>query len=166
MELNSAVGKFKNLDAENPNFRQYVYINKEFEAAEQTLKADNHTFVQHILHASQDFSSDTEFAKDQQSVKASQFAAMNTKDIYQSKLEELGHLPKLSDQVAGESMATPTTDLATLLTKMNEAQVKRDREQSLRQENRDKEQSQRQENRDKEQIKGKRSYLLNSPKIR
>ena len=134
MELNSAVGKFKNLDAVNPNFRQYMYINKEFEASEQTLKADNHTFVQHILHASQDFSSDTEFAKDQQSVKASQFAAMNTKDIYQSKLEELGHLPKLSDQVSGESMATPTTDLATLKTKMNEAQEKRDREQSLRQE--------------------------------
>ena len=134
MELNSAVGKFKNLDAVNPNFRQYMYINKEFEASEQTLKADNHTFVQHILHASQDFSSDTEFAKDQQSVKASQFAAMNTKDIYQSRLEELGHLPKLSDQVSGESMATPTTDLTTLLTKMNEAQEKRDREQSLRQE--------------------------------
>ena len=133
IELNSAVSKFKNLDVNNPNPRQYAYINKEFEAAEQALKADNHTFVQHILHASQDFSSDTDFAKDQESIKATQFAAMNNKDIYQSKLEDLGHLPKLTDQLSSASMATPTTDLALLLTKMNEAQAKRDREQSLRQ---------------------------------
>ena len=133
IELNSAVSKFKKLDVNNPNPRQYAYINKEFEAAEQTLKADNHTFVQHILHASQDFSSDTDFAKDQESIKATQFAAMNSKDIYQAKLEELGHLPKLTDQLSSASMATPTTDLALLLTKMNEAQVKRDKEQSLRQ---------------------------------
>ena len=119
IELNSAVSKFKKLDVNNPNPRQYAYINKEFEAAEQTLKADNHTFVQHILHASQDFSSDKE------SYKATQFAAVNNKDIYQSKLEELGHLPKLTDQLSSASMTTPTTDLALLLTKMNEAQEKK-----------------------------------------
>ena len=55
IELNSAASKFNKLDANNPNLRQYAYINKEFEAAEQALKADNHTFVQHILHASQVF---------------------------------------------------------------------------------------------------------------
>ena len=144
IELNSAASKFNKLDANNPNLRQYAYINKEFEAAEQALKADNHTFVQHILHASQDFSSDTDFAKDQESIRATQFAAISNKDIYQSKLEELGLLPKLTDQLSSANMATPTNDLTLLLTKMNEAQAKRDKEQSLRQEN----------------------YLLNFPKIR
>ena len=82
------------------------------------------------MHASQDFSSDKDFAKDQDSIKASQFAAMNTKDIYQSKLEELGYLPKLSDQLASASTATPNTDLVLLLTKMSKAQEKREKAQA------------------------------------
>ena len=49
-----------------------------------------------------------DFKKDQESVKFSQFEAINTKDIYQFKLEELGHLPKLSDQLRSAS-TVPTT---------------------------------------------------------
>ena len=116
IELNDAAEKFKKLDANNPNIRQYVNINKDFEAAELTLKTENRTFVHHILHASQDFSQNADFKKDQESVKSSQFEAVNLKDIYQLKLEELGHLPKLSDQLGSASTASTNIDLTTLLT--------------------------------------------------
>ena len=55
IELNDAAEKFKKLDANSPNIRQYVNINKDFEAAELALKTENSTFIHHILHASQDF---------------------------------------------------------------------------------------------------------------
>ena len=68
IELNDAAEKFKKFDANSPVICQYVNINKEFEAAE------NRTFVHYILHA--------DFKINQNSVKFSQFEAINTKDIY------------------------------------------------------------------------------------
>ena len=95
MELNNTVGKFQLLNTSNPNLRQYTYIDKEFEANMEQLKSDNHFFVQHILHASQDFSSDVEFAEDQKSIRATQFAAISTKDNYVQILENHNLIPKI-----------------------------------------------------------------------
>ena len=70
MELSNAVGKIKLLSTSNPNLRQFALIDKELEANLEQLKSDNHLFVQHILHANATLSSDSEFMKDQESIRA------------------------------------------------------------------------------------------------
>ena len=79
MELSNSVGKIKLLSTSNHNLRQFTCIDKELEANLEQLKTDNHLFVQHILHASATLSSDSEFMKDQESIRATQFAALSTK---------------------------------------------------------------------------------------
>ena len=79
MELNNSVGKIKLLSTTNPNLRQFTCIDKELETNLEQLKTDNHLFVQHILHASATLSSDSEFMKDQESIRATKFAALSAK---------------------------------------------------------------------------------------
>ena len=115
MELSNSVGKIKLLSTTNPNLRQFTCIDKELEANLEQLKTDNHLFVQHILHASATLSSDSEFMKDQESIRATQFAALTAKNEYLEILESHNLIPKLADQVASQAAAAPAPEIATLL---------------------------------------------------
>ena len=112
MELNNTVGKIQLLNTSNPSLRQFTYIDKEFEANMEQLKSDNHLFVQHILHASQNFSSDENFTQDQNSIRATQISAITVKDIYVEILENHNLVPKISEQVANAASASPAPDIA------------------------------------------------------
>ena len=115
MELNNTVGKIQLLNTSNPSLRQFTYIDKEFEANMEQLKSDNHLFVQHILHASQNFSSDENFTQDQNSIRATQISAITVKDNYVEILENHNLVPKISEQVANAASASPAPDIAILL---------------------------------------------------
>ena len=115
MELSNAVGKIKLLSTSNPNLRQFTCIDKELEANLEQLKTDNHLFVQHILHASATLSSDSEFMKDQESIRATQFAALSAKNEYLEILENHNLIPKLTDQVASQATVAPSPEIAILL---------------------------------------------------
>ena len=120
MELNNTVGKIQMLNTSNPSLRQFTYIDKEFEVNMEQLKGDNHLFVQHILHASQNFSSDAEFTEDQKSIRATQIAAINAKDSYLEILENHNLVPKISDQVANAAPVPTSPDLAAILKELAE----------------------------------------------
>ena len=122
MELNNSVGKIKLLSTTNPNLRQFTCIDKELEANLEQLKTDNHLFVQHILHASATLSSDTEFTKDQESIRATQFAALSVKNQHLEILESHNLIPKLADQVASAAAAAPTPEIAIILKELAENQ--------------------------------------------
>ena len=89
MELSNSVGKIKLLNTSNPNLRQFTCIDKELDANLEQLKADNHLFVQHILHASATLSSNSDFMKDQESIRAKQFAELGAKNEYLEILETI-----------------------------------------------------------------------------
>ena len=115
MELSNSVGKIKSLSKTNPNLRQFTLIDKELEANLEQLKTDNHLFVQHILHASATLSSDSEFMKDQESIRATQFTALSAKSEYLEILESHNLIPKLADQVTSTAATAPAPEIAVLL---------------------------------------------------
>ena len=118
MELNNTVGKFKLLNKDVPSLRQFTYIDKELDAKMDQLATDNHLFVQHILHASQTLSSDTEFTEDQKSIRSTQFAAISAKDEYVTILEDHNLVPKISEQISNAAAVSATPDVATILKEM------------------------------------------------
>ena len=127
MELNNTVGKFKLLNTTVPNLRQFTYIDKELDAKMEQLITDNHLFVQHILHASQTLSSDTEFTEDQKSIRSTQFAAICAKDEYVAILEDHKLVPKISEQVSNAAAVHTTPDMATIL-----KQIAKDQKDTLK----------------------------------
>ena len=120
MELNNSVGKIKLLSTTNPNLRQFTLVDKELETNLEQLKTDNHLFVQHILHASATLSTDSEFMRDQESIRATQFAALSEKSDFLEILENKNLIPKIADQVTSTAAAAPTPEIATLLKELAE----------------------------------------------
>ena len=121
-ELSNSVGNIKLLSTSNPNLRQFTCIDKELEANLEQLKTDNHLFVQHILHASSTLSSDSEFMKDQESISATQFAALTAKNECLEILGSHNLIPKLSDQVASQAAAAFAPEIAVLLKELQYVQ--------------------------------------------
>ena len=116
MDMNSTVGFINQLNRDNPKTRQFLTFEKEAETLLIKVKHENNLFIQLLLSAAPDISSDVSFTQDQNSFRSTTLACINSLDDFRTLLESKNLVPTITEQQAtATAAATTSADVASLI---------------------------------------------------
>ena len=116
MDMNSTVSFINQLNRDNPKTRQFLTFEKEAETLLIKVKHENNLFIQLLLSAAPDISSDVSFTQDQNSFRSTTLACINSLDDFRTLLELKNLVPTITEQQAtATAAATTSADVASLI---------------------------------------------------